>query len=199
MIAAYPLQWPPAWARAVGTERHPSMVRDLNRNRDEVIRQLDLLGAIDAIISTNMQARLDGIPRSGQSEPQDSGVAVYFTLNGDQQCIPCDKWDTVSQNLRAVAMTIEALRGIERWGAKEMVNAAFRGFKALPSSIITPPPSDARPHRDWWMVLGVDRGANALVVKAAYREALKLHHPDAGGSQPDLMEVRQAYEEWKQV
>src|SRR5687768_10891438 len=106
MIDAYPLQWPPAWARTSAPERHPSMVRDFNRNRDEVVRQLDLLGTSNVVISTNMQTRLDGIPRSGQREPQDSAIAVYFTLNGEQQCIPCDKWDTVSQNLRAVALTI---------------------------------------------------------------------------------------------
>lgn len=37
--------------------------------------------------------------------------------------------------MRAIEKTIEALRGLERWGAKEMVNAPFRGFKALPASV----------------------------------------------------------------
>lgn len=196
MIEAFPLQWPPSWPRTKYTERHPNMVRNFTRNRDEVVKQLDMLGASSIVMSTNMQLRKDGLPYSGQKQPEDTGVAVYFSLNGEQQCVPCDKWDTVDQNLRAIALTIEALRGIERWGAKEMVNAAFRGFKALPQPIITPEPT--RPHRDWWIVLGVYSDAKVEQVRSAYREALKLHHPDVGGNLPDFKEVQQAFKEWKQ-
>ncbi|WP_439946483.1 J domain-containing protein [Streptomyces sp. BBFR109] len=191
MIDAFPLQWPAAWPRTSMPERHPSMVRDFNRNRDDVIRQLDLLGASSVVVSTNMQARLDGTPRSGQREPSDSGVAVYFNLNGEQQCIPCDKWDTVSQNLRAVALTIEALRGLDRWGAKEMVNAAFRGFKALPANAIVTP-YKAQP---WHEVLEVVPTASPEVIKAAYRQKMLKAHPDQGGSSSAFEEVQRAYKE----
>ncbi len=191
MMAAYPLQWPAHWPRTRWPERHPSMVRNFVRNRDEVVKQLDALGASGMIISSNLKPRLDGIPLSGQREPEDSGVAVYFTLNGQQQCIPCDKWDTAAQNLRAVALTVEALRGIERWGAQEMVNAAFRGFKALPEAIITPEPREA-----WWQILEVDPDtADMVIISRAYKTKLHMAHPDKGGTTEEFQKVQKAYEE----
>jgi hypothetical protein len=63
--------------------------------------------------------------------PEDQGVAVYFTYNGSEQCIPCDKWRTIRENMRAIELTIAALHGLDRWEAKEVVNAAFFGSKAL--------------------------------------------------------------------
>ena len=191
MIAANPLQWPAHWPRTSTPSRHPAMTRDFTRNRDEVIRQLDMLGARELVISSNLRTRLDGFPLAKQREPEDSGVAVYFTLDGTQQCIPCDKWDTTAQNLRAVALTIEALRGIERWGAKEMVNAAFRGFKALPAEAIVTP-FTAKP---WHEVLEVAPTASPETIKAAYRAQVKKHHPDHGGDEANLVAVRRAYEQ----
>jgi hypothetical protein len=192
----YPLAWPPGWKR---TDRPTSSKFgnvSISAESYEIFRQLRLMGASNIIISSNMRYRADGLPYANQGYIEDTGIAVYFDLNGDQQCIPCDKWNNIGDNLRAVSKTIDALRGIERWGAKEMVNAAFRGFKALPASFEMPA---GRIHRDWWTVLGVDRYANVLEVKSAYREAIKLHHPDAGGKEEDLKEIRQAYEEWKDV
>lgn len=191
MIDAYPLQWPTGWPRAKSQVRHGSMSRNFTQARDGILRELELLGAKNAIINTNLQTRLDGLPYAKQRAPEDTGVAVYFTLNGEQQCIPCDKWDNVEQNLRAIEMTINALRGIERWGAKEMVNAAFRGFKALPSSTIVTPYQS----RLWHEVLEVSPSASPQVIKAAYRQMLLRHHPDQGGDISRFNEVQKAYKE----
>ena len=35
--------------------------------------------------------------------------------------------------MQAIAKTIEALRGINRWGTGDMMEAAFKGFSALPA------------------------------------------------------------------
>jgi len=48
-------------------------------------------------------------------------------------CLACDRWDKVQDNIYAIAMTIEPLRGIERWGSGSMVEQAFTGFFALPA------------------------------------------------------------------
>lgn len=191
MIDAYPLQWPPGWPRAKYQSRHGSMVRSFTRSRDGIISELELLGAKNPIINTNLETRLDGLPYAKQRAPEDVGVAVYFTLNGEQQCIPCDKWDNIEQNLRAIEMTINALRGIERWGAKEMVNAAFRGFKALPSSTIVTPYQS----RLWYEVLEVSPNASPEVIKAAYRQIVLKNHPDHGGNVASFHEVQKAYKE----
>lgn len=192
----YPLQYPVGRPRNQYPERSKFKPGSIYSEAQSIFRQLELMGASDIIISSNMQYRADGLPYTRQNV-QDTGVAVYFkSAAGEEQCIPCDSWITLEENMRAIAKTIEAMRGIERWGGKALMNAAFSGFKALPSStIITAPPD--RQHRDWWVVLGVDRAADAPTVKQAYRRAQATAHPDAGGSEYDFQEVQAAYEEWK--
>lgn len=193
MDKQYPLAWPSGWKRTQNPTPSAFKPKSTFAEAGELMNELHLLGASKVVMSSNMQIRADGLPYARQSV-SDTGVAVYFKLEGEEQCIPCDKWITLEENIRAISKTINALRGLERWGAKDMVNAAFRGFKALPSSIITP-----KPHRSWFVVLGVDENANALEVKDAYRNALKLHHPDVGGNQDDFKEIQQAYDEWKDL
>ena len=95
--------------------------------------------------------------------------------------------------MRAIEKTIGALRGLERWGAKEMVNAAFRGFKALPESVIVTPYTK----RPWHEVLEVSPTASTETVKAAYRSMLFKHHPDQGGDPITFQEIQDAYNEYK--
>ncbi|MET4003899.1 hypothetical protein ABIB48_002637 [Arthrobacter sp. UYCu511] len=141
----------------------------------------------------NMVVNVDGTYRGKQATPEDKGVAVYFTLNGEDQCFPCDRWNGVADNLHAIALSIGALRGLDRWGAKEMVNAAFRGFKALPAATIVTPYQA----RLWYEVLEVAPTASPEVIKAAYRQQLLKHHPDQGGERQAFEEVQKAFRESK--
>jgi hypothetical protein len=54
---------------------------------------------------------------------------------------------SIRDNLQAVAKTIEALRGIDRWGTREMVDAAFQAFAAIPASASAG--IQVRPKRPW--------------------------------------------------
>lgn len=191
MITAYPLQWPPAWPR---TER-PEWSRfaaSQQRAQNGILRELRLLGATDIIISTDIPLRQDGMPYASRRPPEDQGVAVYFKLNDNDQCIPCDKWRTIAENMRAIEKTIEALRGLERWGAKEMVNAAFRGFQALPENA-TAINNIVRP---WHEVLEVSPNASREIIQAAYRSLASRVHPDMpGGSDDKWLDLQRAYNE----
>lgn len=191
----FPLQWPVGRARDQDPSYSKFKPGNAYQEGQQVFKQLELMGATDIVISSNMQYRADGLPYTRQSV-SDTGVAVYFNHNGEEQCIPCDSWITLEENLRAIWKTIEAMRGIERWGGKSLMNAAFSGFKALPSAIVTPPPTD-RVKRPWWVVLGVERDADVPTIKQAYRRAQSTAHPDAGGSSYDFQEVQAAYDEWK--
>jgi len=72
-----------------------------------------------------------------------------------------------------------------------MVNAAFRGFKALPEATIVTPYQA----RAWYEVLEVSQNAGIDVIRAAYRAKLKIVHPDVGGSSEEFMELEKAYRE----
>lgn len=169
MTQAHPLQWPAGKPRTVRPDRSRFDV-SFARARDDVLHQIKLLGGNQPVISTNIPLRLDGLPRATYREPDDQGVAVYFALNGKQMCFACDRWETIRENMQAIAKTIEALRGIERWGSGDMVQQAFSGFVALPA-----PPK-------WWEGLGVNQDATLDEIDQAYRMKARKAHPDAGGS-----------------
>lgn len=136
------------------------------------------------IASTNLRVRRsDGEPVSGQREPEDPGVAVYFELDGERRCIASDKWDRVADNIAGVAAAIGALRGLERWVNDANVRAAFKGFAALPD-----------PNRvDWRAIFGLKNGdATVANVEAAYRRLAVERHPDRGGSDAAMADLNRA-------
>lgn len=183
MTEAFPLHWPVGWPRTLRPQR-ARFDTNFSMARDGLLDELRRLKASQVVISSNLELRRDGLPKAQRRQPDDCGVAVYFLLNGQAQCIPCDKWVRIQDNLQAIRLTVEALRGLERWGAKEMVTAAFRGFAALPEP----------GKRAWWDVLGVSMDANEANVRAAYRELARIKHPDMGGSSDEWLALQNAYE-----
>lgn len=147
-----------------------------------------MLGGRQPIISSDLRLRQDGLPYSTQKTPDDQGVAVYFMWNNEQMVIACDTFDLIGCNLWAVSKTVEAMRGIERWGCSELLNRAFTGFKALPAAatIIT----------NWWDVLECDEFSFELEIRKAYRDAAKQYHPDnqMTGDEVKFKAIRAAYE-----
>jgi hypothetical protein len=148
------------------------------------MEELKRLGATHVVLSTNVELRKrDGLPRSGRRMPDDRGVAVYFQWKGNSQCMPCDKWNRVECNIWAIAKCIEALRGLERWGAKNMVEASFRGFAALPEHA-------SQPKVDYFQ--GCD---TKVTVQKRFKNLSKLYHPDAeGGDKDKFIDMMKAYE-----
>jgi hypothetical protein len=140
-VPAFPLAWPDGWPRAKGRQR-ASFKRQGDRGWMEALTvaiarkrlgdELDRLGARYVTLSTNLELRLDGQPRSGQPEPYDPGAAVYFHLQGKPIALACDKWDRVADNIAAIAKHIEAMRGMDRWGVGSAARA-FAGYERLPA------------------------------------------------------------------
>lgn len=160
----------------------------MDRVRRELLWEVDrlILGAKEAarfttnrdliVISTNIPLRRDGEPRA-DFRPADSGVAIYFERNGKPLCFACDKYDAVWKNLRAIQKTIEALRGIERWGSSQLLERAFTGFAALPEK--TGP--------SCWDVLGLKPDASEVDIVSAWRRLAQERHPDKEGGSHDAM------------
>lgn len=186
--SAFPLSWPPGRKR---TEPHRRAVAKFGQRsfavaRDELLAELKRLGGVRQIVlSTNVELRQDGLPYAGRRAPDDPGVALYFVdRKGRQMAFACDRWRHIEDNMRAIEKTVEALRGIERWGSGEMLDAAFTGFQALPA---------AAPPRHWASVLAVSIDASTDQVEYAYRRALMNAHPDRGGSSEQVHAVESAY------
>lgn len=94
--------------------------------RDELVWEIERLGGRATIISSNIPLRQDGLPYASAKEPDEPGVAVYFSYRDAPRCFACDQWDRVRDNLQATRKTIEALRGIARWGSGDMILAVPR-------------------------------------------------------------------------
>lgn len=179
MTSAYPLAWPPHRPRATYRQRS-RFDTSFARARDGLIQELDRIGAKLPVLSTNLELRLDGLPRSGQSEPRDTGVAVYFQHKGKPMCFACDRWDRVGDNIHAIAKTIEALRGIARWGSGDMLAQAFSGFAAIEAP------------KSWRERLGLSPAASLADAEAAWKRLAFDAHPDRGGSHLRMADINTA-------
>jgi hypothetical protein len=183
---AYPLHWPEGVSRTRSPER--ARFGDVTRGRaiQELTWEIERAGGRYVVISTNIRLRQDGLPYASDRAPDDKGVAVYFERKGRQLVYACDRWDRVEHNMRAIQKTIEAVRGIDRWGASDMVERAFAAFEALP------PPSEPDA---WWAVLNVARSASAAEIEAAFKREAKRHHPDHGGDPAMMQKINRARQE----
>ncbi|MDE2105828.1 MAG: J domain-containing protein [Patescibacteria group bacterium] len=179
MIEAYPLTWPVGKPRKSWPESSRFRVT-LGKAIKEVQAEVSRLGGSQLVISSNLPLRRDGVPYANASQPKDKGVAVYFTYRKKPMCFACDRWNRIEDNMWAIACTIDALRGIERWGSGSMVEQAFTGFTALPAP------------EQWFQTLGVPADATADEINAAWRRLASEHHPDRGGDSATMARINQA-------
>ena len=185
----YPLTWPAGWKRIPPYQRSHSPFKDPSTDRAmrDLMDELARLGARNIIVSSNLKLRQDGYPYSQQPRNDDEGIAVYFTRKGKDMVLACDKFAKREANMRAITKTIDAIRGIERWGSSDMMERAFTGFAQLAG------PMDVR---QWWQVLGVSEDATEGTVADAYRRLRSKHHPDNGGDPAEFHAVQMAFEQW---
>ena len=183
MAEAYPLYWPEGWKRTSYRKNSAFKIAAFGKARDFLLAEVRRMGGRSIVLSTNISLRNDGLPYAGQRNPDDPGVAVYFLYKQKQMSFACDAYRKVEENAYAIAKTIEALRGIERWGASDMMERAFRGFTALPADV---------PAREWWDVLEVRREASRDVIDANYRRLAHDRHPDLGGSHEEMSQLNAA-------
>lgn len=197
MTASYPLYWPRGRRRTPAVDRRRARFNEKRNNvrytqtaeltiasaLERLDFEIERLGVSNPILSTNVERRLDGRPRSDNRLIEDPGAALWFTLQGQDTVLACDRWDRVADNIAAIAKHIEALRGIERWGVGS-IREAFAGYAALPYD--SSRPADTSPQvQSWWQVLDVDRAAPWSEIEARWRDLMRTAHPDQGGD-PEL-------------
>lgn len=144
--------------------------------------------------------RNDGLPYKGRA-PNAPGVILSFHYPRLDERVryPCDSYEGWKCNLRAVVLTLASLRAVDRYGVLKH-GEQYRGsqyqLQAGESEPMTPEQAVLYVHdhsgrrlRRPGGATEDDRGriAEALLArpelfKALYRAAIKLHHPDQGGS-----------------
>lgn len=72
----------------------------------------------------------DGMPRAGSSPSHPGVILTIEPRNKPVMTLPCDTFQHWHDNLRAIALTLEALRKIERYGVTRN-GQQYRGWQAI--------------------------------------------------------------------
>lgn len=192
---ACPLQWPDGQPRTLRYRQQRARFKTTwAQARNTLVNEIRLLGGSAITITTDIPTKVDGgiYANWHNRQPLDTGVSVIFLYDKVSTVLACDQWDKIEHNIRALGKTVEALRGIERWGASALLKRAMSSFQSLP-----PPPDP----NDWRRVLGFVPGSrpDLKTVKEQYHNLSRLHHPDAtgyrgSGSNDMIMTINAAYE-----
>lgn len=218
----FPLQWPDGWRRTPVDERKPSrFFYGFTDSLSSVLDEFRKIGAENVVVTSDLPTRRDGRPyASGRAETGDSGIAVWFVLQGQERVWACDRWRTHADNLRAIALSVEAIRGLDRWGAGDVIARAFHGFNALPPGDAPPPaPPPAAATASWRQVLDFvgphhrwdtdDQRAHAVAyarqqhswllarARTNLRNAQRSVHPDVGGTHEGAVRANQDFDRRK--
>jgi hypothetical protein len=206
MRQPYPLQWPPGWTRTDADKRERALFRvSLSDAITDLLYDLRLMGAANVVVTSDLPTSSKGLPYSS-GKAEDPGIVVWCVIDGSERAFACDRWTTPAANLRAIGKTVEALRKIGDWGAADMVSRAFSGFAALPPPAGAESAAPTTAPRGWRVIFGkditdayemrlVDKAKTLETIRLRYRQAMKVDHPDVGGTHERAAELNAALQE----
>lgn len=166
------------------------------------LEQLQAKNIVCQIAMREQDFRIDGSPRAN-AKASHPGVILSFDSKFGPLRYPCDTFTEWQDNVRAIALAMEKLRAVDRYGVTRR-GEQYAGWKALPASTAE-------------LVMTVDRAARVVADLAyrtgegphpfgaaerilfnrneyrdRYREAAKGSHPDTGGSSPEFQLLQEA-------
>jgi hypothetical protein len=179
--------------RYVGPKAMP-----VERTYEDLDRELWQIGAEDVVVQVDMPANSflkDGSGPRSDRLAYSPAVVLTFKRDGRQHTFACDRFERWQDNLRGIALGLEGLRRLERYGIVQ-AGEQYRGWQALPAST-TPALSTVQAAKaidrlsynlgNWAAIL-----AHAHHARDAIRAARSKTHPDAGGTSADFTLVQEA-------
>lgn len=164
-------------------------------------REAAAIGGRNLVIEIDVaesQIKLDGrlYARAQAATP---AVRVALESKHGPLTYATDRFHTWQDNVRAIALGLEALRKVDRYGITER-GEQYAGFKALPSGRAMP--ASHMTADEAWSIIGSYQAqpiatfraqASTDEVRAAYRRARAANHPDKRGGDRTLWDqVEQA-------
>ena len=174
------LTWPESRPRTSSRRNSSFYNTEVDKCERQVIAEIERLRPLDFVISRNRQRHLAGDP----------GVAVWWVdrKSKELRVLASDRYHTMAENLRALALTLEAMRALDRWGVYTLEQAVEGARAALP-------PPDSHKKRAWWEILEVGSNWPLEAIELKYQRLAKEAHPDAGGSGDRMAELNSAIAE----
>jgi hypothetical protein len=179
-----------ARARMTGNGTESSMFRSTwTSTQDLLEREVRMLrgrGVILMIDVAEADIRLDGKLRA-DAKPFTSAVAVAFeSPTKGPLLFCCGRYRKWQDNVRAIALGLEALRAVDRHGIVRSTEQ-YEGFRQIAGGSSV---------EDWVSTLSAYSGWSHADVRAdregAYKAAVKMAHPDNGGSSQAFARVQAA-------
>jgi hypothetical protein len=154
-----------------------------------------MLGARNTVLQvamTESDFRNDGYPRAN-AKATHPGVILSFDTRHGSLSFPCDRFTTWQDNLRAIALAMEALRKVDRYGVTRN-GEQYTGWRAIGSGSATQNPTAIPSHDQALLTIArlsaekpghfdADRDLtryreNPNEIRRDWRKARALHHPD---------------------
>ena len=171
---------------------------------DLLEREVNMLGATHIVIQLDLpdsKIRNDGLPRANAGDPGHPGVIVSFESKWGPLRYMTDTFKKWKDNLRAIALGLEALRKVDRYGIAND-GEQYRGYAQLGSGDDAPIAlgqfSPAEAAKILVDAAGGTPSPESVLEDAdrlagAYRAAARRTHPDHGGSDDAFALVGAAY------
>lgn len=187
-------QWPGQKTRRPKRSRFDSSWK---QTLDLLASELAHLGARSVVIQADCpesEIRLDGMLRAN-ARLNGQGVILSFQARKGGLSFPCDSFDQWQDNVRAIALTLEALRKIDRYGVTQN-NQQYTGWRKLESEAIGTTGSVDEAMTIISEYACMMRGgimADQEMYRRAVKKAKNATHPDRhGGDETDFRRLMQA-------
>lgn len=170
---------------------------------DLLERELDHLGAKNVVLQVAVDERdirLDGRPRA-RAVARHPGVVIAFDSKFGPLKYATGEFSTWQDNIRAIALSLEALRKVDRYGVSKR-GEQYTGWKQLPPAdgptsreeaarliISVGHPTASDPDYAIREILRADGPSRRMI-----RQALAKAHPDSGGDPETFRRVMKARE-----
>ncbi|MGN7133413.1 molecular chaperone DnaJ [Rhodococcoides corynebacterioides] len=178
--------WPGAYTR---NRRRSNFSAPWRSTLNLLDRELHYLGtgnrnapAVMQIAMREQDFRLDGLPRAN-AKPEHPGIILSVESSKGPLSFPSDRFTTWQDNLRAIALSLEALRKVDRYGVTRNAEQ-YTGWKAIGTgggdAIVQPVFASADAAERFLRELApIPVGGSTLnTVQSVYRRAAAVAHPD---------------------
>lgn len=183
------------WLRPHGRRQSTRFSASWKETEHLLLDEVDSLDGNQLVIEVDVREqdlRIDGTLRANAREAATPAVIVAFESRHGSMLYRCDTFYAPyrgqgpdwQHNVRGVALTLQALGAVDRYGATE-TGQQYAGFKALGGGAPMPTAAAPMSREDARLVLievlGFDAAATHGDLAAHVRRARALAHPDRHG------------------
>lgn len=196
-----PLQWDgPRTPEAARVSTFSAAWSNTLNLLDLELFKLDARNVVLQLAVTDAQLRLDGGIRA-DARVTDPAARLLFDSREGALGYACDRFRSWQENVRAIALGLEALRKVDRYGIG--AGQQYKGYRAIEGSaaVMTPVVACAILARVAWPNEAADRqamwapkiGTDTQIAASTLRKARANSHPDRlGGDRTAWDQVEQA-------